>query len=326
MERILFIRGGAIGDFIVTLPAVELVKQRWPDARVEVLGYPSIAELGLDRHYFDAVRSMDHRGLSSFFIPDTILDPDWMDYFASFDLVISYLYDPDEFFETNVRKCGPGRYLGISPKVREGKPAARHLAGPLAELELCLKSPAAKLHPNDEDKQVADDFLRKTFPNFDTYTAGFTVVHPGSGSEKKNLPLERWTSLMNILLQDYPGCALFVGGEAEGDKLDRAMEQLDVAPPSRVATATLPLPVLAAVLQRARCFFGHDSGISHLAAAVGTPVIALFGPTDAATWAPQGGYVSVIQKASGNLDDITKEDVLYPLGWLLEGSTPPDAE
>src|ERR1700761_4292671 len=99
--RILVIRGGALGDFIVTLPMVRLLRQRWPEAHIEVLGNPRIAEVALHRHYLDAVRSVDRGPLSTFFMPRAVLDPSWMEYIGDFELVLSYFYDPDALFLVN---------------------------------------------------------------------------------------------------------------------------------------------------------------------------------------------------------------------------------
>jgi heptosyltransferase-3 len=64
---------------------------------------------------------------------------------------------------------------------------------------------------------------------------------------------------------------------------------------------------LACWLRTARLYIGNDSGITHLAAAAGVPVVAIFGPTDPAVWAPRGDRVRIV---SGNLDEITVEQVL----------------
>jgi ADP-heptose:LPS heptosyltransferase len=64
---------------------------------------------------------------------------------------------------------------------------------------------------------------------------------------------------------------------------------------------------LAGWLASARVFIGNDSGITHLAAAVGTPVVAIFGPSDPAVWAPRGARVSVV---SGRLEEISVDAVL----------------
>ena len=96
--KILLIRGGGLGDFIVTLPTLRLLRTKWPEAHVEVLGHSRIAEIGVGRGYLEAVRSVNHGPLSAFFTPRAVLDPAWMDYIGSFDLVGSYFYDPDGLF------------------------------------------------------------------------------------------------------------------------------------------------------------------------------------------------------------------------------------
>lgn len=316
MQRILFIRGGAIGDFLLTLPAVALVKERWPDARIEVLGYPAIAELGHQRGYFEAVRSMDQAGLTGFFIPDNILDPDWMDYFGSFDLIVSYLFDPDGLFRANLEKCGPGQILSISPKVIEGRPAAYHLAEPLKKLELSLASAHAKINPTTADQAAAEAWLdQQKIDRKEPKKGDLLIAHPGSGSAAKNWTVPAWQSLLSTWLQAQPDRkAVLVGGEAEGDRLSRLRQALPEETQTRLAVAeNLPLPVVAALLQSADRFLGHDSGISHLAAAVDTPTLALFGPTDSTTWAPQGKRVDIIAHELGAIGAIQASEVLERL-------------
>jgi ADP-heptose:LPS heptosyltransferase len=82
--------------------------------------------------------------------------------------------------------------------------------------------------------------------------------------------------------------------------------------------ANLPLPELANALAGCRRFMGHDSGVSHLAAAVGTPSVLLFGPTDPAMWAPPGGNVRVIHHGPA-VDAISVEEVLEALSLTLPG-------
>src|SRR2546423_13985773 len=106
MNRILVIRGGAIGDFVLTLPAVKLLRDRFPDAHLEILGYKHIAALAEKRFYAEAVRSIESASLAKFFAKDSVLPADVLGYFGSFDLILSYLYDPDGIFEGNVKKSG----------------------------------------------------------------------------------------------------------------------------------------------------------------------------------------------------------------------------
>jgi heptosyltransferase-3 len=99
--------------------------------------------------------------------------------------------------------------------------------------------------------------------------------------------------------------------EAQTDQLEQEWKNRDV----RFAR-NLPLPRLAAVLERST-FIGHDSGISHLAAAAGANCILLFGPTDPDVWAPMNENVRVLRPPSGRLDDLKTRTIEEALAGLL---------
>ena len=188
MKRILVIRGGAIGDFILTLPAVKLLRDNFPNAHIEILGYKRIVALAENRFYANATRSIDYAPLSRFFARDSELAAELVNYFDSFDLILSYLFDPDEIFAANVKRCGGQRFIAGSPKFDGREHAAYQLARPLRELGLTLVNPAAFLFPNESDREAAKNFLgRDKVP--------FVTIHPGSGSEMKNWPIENWIEL-----------------------------------------------------------------------------------------------------------------------------------
>jgi ADP-heptose:LPS heptosyltransferase len=71
----------------------------------------------------------------------------------------------------------------------------------------------------------------------------------------------------------------------------------------------LPARVLGAVLAHAGLYVGNDSGVSHLAAAWGAPVLALFGPTDPAQWAPVGPRVKVLRAKDEKMESLERQDV-----------------
>jgi len=316
--KILFIRGGALGDFIVTLPTLRLLRQRWPEAHIEVLGHPHITEIALRRYYVDAIRSVDRGPMSSFFMPRAVLDPAWMEYIGGFDLVLSYFYDPDELFLVNLRRCKPGRVLTHSPRVPEefGRPAARHFAGIVEPLGLALADDAAsELFPSTQDAAAAEAFLHGLKPG-----TRLVAIHPGSGGESKNWPRESWAELGRQLIGAAPGLALLlVDGEADTEPARFILEAWKGLPHLRARE--LPLPILAAMLGKneTALFLGHDSGITHLAAAArrDLPVIALFGPTDPAVWAPPRSGVRVL-RGTPTLKNISVEEVFQAAIAILE--------
>ncbi len=300
MNRILIIRGGAIGDFVLTLPAITLLRQGYPQARLEILGYKHIAALGYQRFYADGIRSLESGPLARFFARDAGLPDEWADYFASFDLIVSYLFDPDKIFERNLRRCGVEDIIAASPKVLEdGEHATEQLARPLRELDLTLRESGAVLHPSDEDRE----FARNSYPE------SAIALHPGSGGASKNWPLQHWIRLLEETdLAKSP--VIVVVGEADRAQLDafRSASRKNVH-----FAESLPLPHLAAVLQQSRFFLGHDSGISHIAAAVGAPCLLLFGPTNPKVWAPQNKQVRVLRVASRQMADLRPDEVAAAL-------------
>lgn len=296
--RILVIRGGAIGDFILTLPAIRLLRDNFPEARIEILGYQHIIALADSRFYADATRSIEYSAMAGFFIPGSDLAPDLAEYFASFQQIVSYLFDPEAHFENNLRRAGARHILRAFAKIDDSQHAARQLARPLQSLALYLDDHAAMVFPSIADQEFARRFLAECDDR------PLIVFHPGSGSVRKNWAIESWIALGAALLSSAARPQLLiVGGEADGARIEILCAAWSEAP--ILVARDLPLPQLGAVLARARVFVGHDSGISHLAAAVGAPSLLLFGPTDPAVWAPANPQVRVLTTPDG---DWTKLD------------------
>jgi len=296
MDRILMIRGGAIGDFILTLPALKALRDARPQEHIEILGYKHIAVLAEKRFYAQAVRSIEYGPLARFFARNSELPVELADYFASFDLIVSYLYDPDGIFETNLRRCGVQNLIcGPARIVENAGHAARQLARPVEQLGIKVVDLTERIFPSIEDREFAREFLG-SMPH------PLIAIHPGSGSQAKNWPLANWIGLFSpgSRSADLERLVVISGeaDEAQTDQLDREWKNRDV----RFAK-NLPLPRLAAVLERS-IFIGHDSGISHLAAAVGANCILLFASTDPDVWAPKNDNVQILRAPNAKLGDL----------------------
>lgn len=312
--RILVIRGGAIGDFILTLPAIRLLREAFPSAHLEILGYKHIIALAEGRTYADATRSIEYGAMAGFFVPGAELAPELADYFASFQQIVSYLYDPSGFFEGNLRRAGAKNILRAFSTIDDSEHAARQLARPLQLLALYLDDHAATIHPSPGDHALADRFLHGA-------KRPLIAVHPGSGSVRKNWAVEKWSAVAAALRKREPEPQfVLVGGEADEAQL-AGFAQGSPGVPLLVARH-LPLTHLAAVLQRSQLFLGHDSGISHLAAAVGAPSLLLFGPTDPAIWAPANSRTTVLEAPEGDLSRLDVARVVAAaIGRLGEDKT-----
>ena len=309
MNSALIIRGGAIGDFVLSLPAVRAFRDCFPKVRLEIMGYSHITELAHRRFYAEAVRSLDHRAAAMFFAARGTLDPDLSRYFSSFDLIVSYLYDPDRIFETNLGRAGARRVVIADGRPPGGEHASKHLSRWLSEAGVTglIESPA--LYPSKEDQSEA----MRLFPLLDRPTV---ALHPGSGSPSKNWPVTRFCELAGWL-QERGLRVLVMTGPADTD-VDTIFWKDRVAA-GCTRCRDLTLPVLAAVIQRCAAFVGHDSGISHIAAAVDTPTLAIFGATDPAVWAPRGKRAQVLQRRAAAAE-VSLEDVKNALeDWLKKG-------
>ena len=254
MHRRLIIRPGAIGDFILSLPAIQHLKADY----LEV--WAASQNLSLVR-FADRTRSIASTGLDMLeFSPDERLVAE----LRNFNSVVSWYGANRPEFRAAVEGL-PFEFLTAVPPDDCGMHAADFFAA-----QVGLKGPV--------EPQI--DRARRD--------GGFAVIHPFSGSAKKCWPLECYRELASRLGMPLRWCA---GPE---ETLEEAVRIGD-------------LYELAGWLATAHAYIGNDSGITHLAAAVGTPVVALFGPTDPRMWAPRGRDVSVIAKP--RIEDIEVAEV-----------------
>jgi len=212
-----------------------------------------------------------------------------VDYFSEFEVIVSYLYDPDEIFKVNVGRCTSGQFI-----------AGRHRPDEKAKLHataVYLK-PLERLAIFDADPVPRLSFESGRQAGHGGPSVNRIALHPGSGSERKNWPEANWAELLQYLVHSTELNLLLVGGEAEGERLQRLAAAL---PPARAGVAhSLPLAELAARLQGCSGFIGHDSGISHLAAAVGLDALVLWGDTSSEEiWRPMGDKVTVLRAEEG---------------------------
>lgn len=326
MGKILFIRGGAVGDFILTLPAIGLVREQLPTAGIELLGYPPTNRLALASGLVDAAKSMEYGPLAAFFVPNGTLPEDLATYFAGFSVVVSYLYDPDGYFAENLRRAGVKTLLLGPHRVDEGladQPAAAQLARPLESLALYLDRPWITLDLPEASVAEAGQALPDLFAGNHRWVA----LHPGSGSPRKNWSFEGWVDVAASLGERDPSIRFLVThGEAEEPVIEAFLALLRDRGVPHVRSGHLSLPALGALLRRCDLYLGHDTGVSHLAAACAVPSVLLFGRTDLAIWAPRHPAVSVIAAPDGDLSQI-RPGVVSDLAWSkLSGratSSPP---
>ncbi len=309
--KILVIRGGAIGDLILTLPVLAALREHFPAAHLEVLGYPHIAGLALAGGLVDRVRAVEHRGFAGFFAPGVEPAAELAEYFGSFAVILSYLYDPDGIFQTNVKRFTRAQFIAgpHRPDEKLNLHAAEVFLRPLERLAIFNADPVPRLdlakafRPSAKSgaSVIPDDGLPAKRSS--TVSEGWRnarpslALHPGSGSAKKNWPAEKWAGLLQHLANQTRLNLVLVGGEAEGERLAQFESQL---PAGRVEVLQgLPLVELAARLSRCSSYVGHDSGISHLASALGLRGLLLWGESNETIWRPPGPNMRILRDPEG---------------------------
>jgi len=291
--KVLVFRGGALGDLILTLPVLASLRSGYTAADLRLFGVMPHARLGSP--VVSAVHDLDAPGVAPLFVESGKPDPALLEVIDGADLALSYLSDPAGTFGANLQRYGLKRLVAGPYRMSEyGPHAVEQLAAPLAALDLSLVCPFPKVE----------------FPKLKAQHDGVDLaLHLGSGSSRKNWPWERWRQLVERLqAEGLVRQIALVTGEAD-ERPTRAFlsgwhgNKVDV-------WDRLPLPELAGRLAGCAAFFGHDSGISHLAAAAGAPVLALFGPTNPRVWAPRGPRVQVIVSPAGQMHALDVDDVL----------------
>lgn len=308
----LVIRGGAIGDFILTLPVLRALRDTFPETHLEVLGYPKMAELAMAGGIIDGYRSIEARPLAGFFARNGKLDPELAEYFASFSIIFSYLYDPDEIFQTNVALSSKAQYIQgpYRPDESQETHATKVFLAPLERLAIFDPDPVPRLSIKSSDLPEVN-------------RGKWIAIHPGSGSPKKNWPEENWAGLLERLASETDWNFLLLGGEAEEDRVCRLFQGI---PPGRSGMLIgLTLLGVAELLVTTRLFLGHDSGISHLAAALGVPGLLLWGPSKQAIWKPIHPE-SRILSAGEDLAQLSVDEVYLALAPILDSGSASFAE
>jgi ADP-heptose:LPS heptosyltransferase len=145
----------------------------------------------------------------------------------------------------------------------------------------------------EEDRQWARDFWKSRGVTPEERSK-VVILHPGSGSRKKVWPLDRFLDLAHRLQNDFDSRILIVLGPAEGPEVQKTFERM--GPIAAILAKDLTLLQLASVMEGCRFFAGNDSGITHLAAALGLPTVAIFGPTDQRVWSPRGEKTFVVSR------------------------------
>ena len=306
-ERILVLRGGALGDFVLGLPALEALREGYPGATLQLLAPRAV--LPLASHLVDDGIPLERSEAAWLFAEATDAPAEIMEGFGGADLAVLWMADRSGTLRANLERLGTRRVLWApalppTPTLH----AADHLMDTLSPLGIPLAFPAIpSLVPSEAAVEKAEGILRTL--GLDPERPA-VAIHPGSGGDWKRWPAERFAGVADLLMESNVQVVLLRGPADEKATSEMQSSMRGEAP----VAADLGAIELAALLSRLSCYLGNDSGVTHLAAAVGIAVVALFGPTDPALWAPRGPRVKILRAGEAPGPSLERLEVGSVLG------------
>jgi heptosyltransferase-2 len=297
--KILVLRGGALGDLVLTFPALEALG----DVAGEIEFWGAFPHTALVR-FLGIERIFDLQGLDALWIFQRPVAPPPRR--LHFDLAISYLYDPDGVIEANLRQAGVKEVVVGPNRMQPGRHASDQLLEPVRNI--AMPEPMSGVRRLAGRDQRTGDQVRAKIQSRAGERHRPIALDPGSGSIGKNWPIDRWIELSGRL-NDAGERLVLIAGEADDGPVERFLSAVRSLPV--ILVRNRPLDEVVHVLADCRLFIGHDSGISHLAAWLGVPVVALFGSTDPGVWAPRGADVKVLRAPNERMEALDVTSVMH---------------
>ncbi len=298
MRTITIIHPGTLGDVLLSLPAVKALRASFPGRKFGLLAGSEVGKLlqacGEIEQFFplesDALASLlgDHAMSSSQASASQALH-EWLN---RCDLAVCWMADRDGRLARRLGDLGVDRVIvgsPLSPDYRAAHQADRFIE--IIREAVTANGYEGKLNIHDKVLEAAKGRLEAVGV---LGKQPLAIVHPGSGSPHK---CSEPTLLAGAVewLRAHGAVPVLVGGPADDEKLAEVSGRCADCPP---VFQGLDVLSMAGLLAQAQLFLGHDSGLTHLAAALHLPTVALFGPTDSNRWAPRGLHVSVLSGAS----------------------------
>jgi len=270
-KKTLIIHQGALGDLIVALSAVLRILNKEDivlACRSHLL--PLIKKLNVVHHAF----SVDDIQFTSLFTKNP--DAEIKKYFEKFDEII--LFSNSLIFIKNLKRLSNCPVYQIPPRP---EPEQRINVADFLTQNLKM------IYPGISENSLCK--AEKTSKEKKLFTRNI-LLHPGSGSKRKNWPLPNFIKIYRDLI-DKGYFPEWIIGPAENYIMPELKKE---GIPEKIIYDCLDLPEFINKLEISELFIGNDSGLSHLSAFIGIPVIAIFGPSDPIRWQPVGPYVKVV--------------------------------
>ena len=319
--NILVIRPGAIGDTLLTFPVLQSLRTRYSRPYITFVSNASVLPLAQASGVVDEVSDYEDMLWSELFSAKGILTPVLKSGLQGVDMAICWLRDAEGIVEHNLCAVGIRQIVIAAGRPLEGERV--HIVDYLAKTvgvgvdtyvypDLWGKPGTAGDHKGHPHTSAPPSPLRDWGKQIDECVA----IHPGSGGAQKCWPIESFACVIERLWE-RSSSVLLLAGPAEAKRLAYLRQRLAAPPVAGMFRVLFNAPLLevARHLQQCRGYLGNDSGITHLAAMLGVPTVAIFGPSDPVIWRPVGDRVRVIH--APELEALSVDVVMEALKAIL---------
>ncbi len=280
-KRVLVLFPGSLGDSLCFLPALQAIARRHRGEVVEIMGKSAMVQLAQGWSLVSAAHSIDRAEVAQLFSPAPEVCDEARSFFSCFSKVYSWMAHGDPHFAAKLRLLVQGP-VEIFPFYR-GQSSEHAAAYYLRCLGETLHS-FPQMVPQSEGQEWAENYWQ--VHGLESYPV--LTLHPGSGSPQKQWDLRGFEEVLHWWTRERGGRGIVLLGPAEEE---RGMKWRGEGCQVR----GLSLTSLAALLYKTSLYLGNDSGVSHLAGAMGAKGAVIFGPTRPDQWRPLGGKLAVIR-------------------------------
>ena len=292
---ILIFHPGALGDGLLALTALRILRAHFPGHRLIWIGNKELGDVFVDSHEVHQSYSFDSLNFLAYGGTTGIQQGQFPLLFDHCERVVGWMEDSDGIWRSWFKAVGIKNLILRSPHDRSL--VQDHMADRYVEtLEpwFNMRQAFNQLEKNVHDKRPLAISPSKMMGQL-ALNERLIILHPGSGSIHKCAPPDFWANMVNRLVARPHQRVCLVGGPADRVSLGKVQDLL-IDLKLTILTG-LDLLSVGQHLQQAHLFIGHDSGLSHLATCLGVPSVLLFGPTDPGRWAPRGKHVVVMRNA-----------------------------
>jgi len=297
-RTVVIVHPGALGDVLLAVPAMRQLRAQHPQHQLMLCAKDSVARLLLECKVIDAWASIEGGAWADVYDPDASLTGELKNWLSCCDRAIAWMQDEKGKIAAALRKAGARSAIVNSPFAMGLK--ATHQSDRFCEIAEVSPAPLVSFRPLQlpgEMRSLGGVCLEDAGMHVDQ---SLVAVHPGSGSPQKSIGVTTMARMI-AKIQGEGVIPIVIEGPADRKAVVNLLGEI---PSPLTVLQALDLRTLAGVLSHVRLFVGHDSGVTHLAALLGVPTVAIFGPTDPARWAPLGKHVTVIKWAPSSVYDM----------------------